>query len=131
MCKDVADFHEHILGDFAPAAPTLVSQEYCIERMRFLHEELTEFAEATEAGDIVKTADALADIVYVALGTAHKMGLPFDEIWNAVHAANMRKVAGQTSRGNKVDARKPEGWVPPEAAIARAINRCIENETKS
>jgi len=123
MLRDVADFHELILNDYADVTPSLVSEEYCLERARFIHEELTEFAEATNSGDIVGAADALADIVYVALGTAYKMGLPFDEIWQAVQSANMHKVRGMTKRGNKIDAVKPEGWVGPEAAIARAINR--------
>lgn len=123
MLRDVADFHELILNDYAKSVPSLVSAEYCLERVRFIHEELTELAEAANSGDIVGAADALADIVYVALGTAYKMGLPFEEIWAAVQSANMHKVAGPTKRGNKVDAMKPEGWVGPEAAIARAIQR--------
>lgn len=126
---DVAAFHELILQTYAEPMPSLISAEYCIERARFLHEELDEFCTASNTGDIVGVADALADLVYVALGTAYKMGLPFDKIWSAVHAANMRKVAGQTKRGNKVDAKKPEGWVGPEAEIARAINAKLENGT--
>lgn len=122
MLRDIADFHELILGVNASPQPSLVSQEYCLERMRFMHEELTEFGEASSTGDIVGVADALADIVYVALGTAYKMGLPFDDIWRAVQYANMQKVKGVTKRGNAIDAVKPAGWVGPEAAIARAIN---------
>lgn len=56
------------------------------------------------------------------------MGLPFAQIWEAVQAANMRKVAGPTKRGNKIDAMKPEGWVGPEAAIARAIQRKADHD---
>ena len=123
MLQDVADFHEKILTDFAESTPNLVSPEYCIERARFLHEELDEFCSASNTGDLVGVADALADLVYVALGTAYRMGLPFNEIWAAVQGANMRKVSGQTKRGNKVDACKPAGWVGPEAEIARAIER--------
>ncbi len=129
MFEDVADFHELVLQvptDRA-AAPTLVSQEYCIERARFMHEELDEFCTASNTGDITGVADALADIIYVALGTAYKMALPFDEIWAAVQTANMRKVRGVTKRGNAVDAQKPVGWVGPEAAIARALKRKLEN----
>ena len=121
LFKDVAAFHEMILQDFASPSPGLISEMYCEERVSFLLEEVEEFMTATRLGDIVDVADALADIVYVALGTAYKMGLPFDEIWNAVQAANMRKERGMTARGNKVDARKPDGWVGPEAEIARAI----------
>ena len=123
MFQDVADFHEKILEDFAPKEPTLVSSLYCIERARFLAEEFVEFSSATNDGDIVSVADALADLVYVALGTAYRMGIPFNDVWHAVHSANMRKVAGQTKRGNKVDAMKPVGWVGPEAEIARALER--------
>ena len=127
MFDDVANFHELILQTHAEPTPSLISAEYCIERARFLHEELDEFCTASNSGDIVGVADALADLVYVALGTAYKMGLPFGKIWDTVHSANMRKVAGQTKRGNKVDAKKPEGWVGPEAEIARAINTKLEN----
>lgn len=128
MLRDVAEFHELILGDYAEVAPSLISLEYCVERSRFLHEELDEFCVASGAGNIVGVADALADIVYVALGTAYKMGLPFAQIWEAVQAANMRKVAGPTKRGNKIDAMKPEGWAGPEAAIARAIQRKADHD---
>ena len=121
LFKDVATFHEDILKDFASPVPSLISADYCEERVAFLLEETEEFMVATRLGDIVKVADALADIVYVALGTAYRMGLPFDEIWNAVQAANMRKVRGLTARGNAVDAMKPAGWVGPETEIARAI----------
>lgn len=123
MLRDVAEFHELILEDYAESVPSLISLDYCVERSRFLHEELQEFITCADAGDIVGVADALADLVYVALGTAYKMGLPFDDIWRAVQTANMQKVRGPTKRGNKVDAMKPAGWVSPEPAIARAIQR--------
>lgn len=130
MMRDVADFHELILNDPTNNTPTLLSAEYCTERTKFMYEELSEFIESAQDGNIVGVADALADIVYVALGTAYKMGLPWDEIWAAVQSANMRKVRGTTKRGNKVDAAKPEGWVGPEAAIARAITRSMDNAPK-
>jgi len=123
MIHDVADFHDLILQDAPAEAPSLISLEYCVERARFLAEELDEFMVGVGESDMVKIADALADIVYVALGTAHKMGLPFEEIWAAVQIANMQKQRGITKRGNAVDAVKPAGWVGPEAAIARAIAR--------
>lgn len=125
--RDVSEFHALILGVFPPSTPTLVSTDYCVERSRFLAEELTEFTECAVAGDIVGTADALADIIYVALGTAYAMRLPFDDIWRAVHTANMQKVRGSTKRGNAVDAMKPAGWQSPEPAIARAIQRRVED----
>lgn len=126
LMQDVVDFHEIILDVYAPSTPTLRSSEYCVERTRFLAEELTEFSDAAAKGDLVGVSDALADIVYVALGTAHMMGLPFEDIWRAVQSANMNKRRGITKRGNAIDAVKPEGWVGPEAAIARALGRKLE-----
>ena len=121
MLDDVADFHNHMLEITSPSSPTLLSQEFCMERFRFMTEELDEFIEASMQGDIVGIADALADIIYVALGTAYQMGLPFQAIWDHVHRANMRKVRGETKRGYDLDAQKPEGWVSPEAGIAAII----------
>ena len=126
LFKDVATFHELILQDFAAPTPSLVSEKYCEELVSFLLEEVEEYMVATRTGHIVDTADALADIIYVALGTAYRMGLPFEQIWNAVQSANMRKQRGVTARGNKVDAIKPPGWVGPEAEIARAIAELLD-----
>ena len=126
MYKDVAEFHELILNCHPVTPPSLISDAFCLERTRFLMEELEEFVEAFHTGNIVGVADALADLVYVALGTGYQMGLPMDTIWAAVHSANMLKVRGTTKRGNAIDAVKPGGWVGPEAAIARAINRAYD-----
>jgi len=128
MFDDVGDFHTKVIGLGKPETTGLISDAFILERMRFLTEELEEYATAGLAGDIVGVADALADIIYVALGTAWQMGLPFQAIWDTVHSKNMQKVRGITKRGNKHDAVKPEGWVGPEQAIAALILRKIDNE---
>jgi hypothetical protein len=128
MFKDVGEFHEQVLELDPPIHVSLISGEWCIERARFLIEEVEEFGGASMVGDMVGAADALADIIYVALGTAWQMGLPFEQIWQVVHDANMKKRRGMTKRGNAIDAVKPEGWVAPEPAIAALILRRIDNE---
>jgi predicted HAD superfamily Cof-like phosphohydrolase len=127
MYNDVVEFHNKILNQRQPESPSLVSQEFIIERMRFLQEELDEFSEAGFHGDMTGAADGLADIIYVALGTMYLMNLPVNEIWDAVQSANMRKVRGATKRGNAFDAAKPLGWEGPEKAIAAAILRHIDD----
>jgi predicted HAD superfamily Cof-like phosphohydrolase len=82
-------------------------------RFDFMQEELDEFAEAHEEGDLAGAADALIDLVVVAMGTAVMMGLPWQVLWDDVHRANMSKERGQTSRGVGFDLVKPEGWKPP------------------
>jgi len=60
--------------------------------------------------------DGLIDLVYIALGMAYRMGLPFHEGFKRVHEANMRKVRAQTpedsKRGSTLDIVKPDGWEP-------------------
>ena len=126
MFDDVIKFHEEILKQPPSATPSLISHEFITERWRFMQEELDEFYQASFEGDIVEAADGLADIIYVALGTAYLMGLPMSKIWDAVQSANMRKVSGKTKRGNAFDAAKPSGWVGPSKDIAKAIGDCLE-----
>jgi predicted HAD superfamily Cof-like phosphohydrolase len=126
MFKQVSDFHEVVLGQDFPAIPTLVSPTWVIERTRFLLEEVGEFTDAAIKGDMVEAADGLADIVYVALGTAWQMGIPMDRIFEHVHNCNMKKVRGRTTRGNDVDAIKPAGWVPPNQGIAKLLEDALD-----
>ena len=65
-----------------------------IQRLRvdLLDEEVEELREAITEGDIVKIADAIGDIAYVAVGTAVTYGIPFDDIFAEVHRSNMTKV---------------------------------------
>ena len=126
MYDDIEEFHEHVLNLEKPTQVGIISDEFILERTRFLNEEVEEFTITGMSGDMVGVADALADIVYVALGTAWQMGLPFQDIWNVVHSANMKKVRGVTKRGNKNDAAKPPGWQSPEPAIAAILLRKID-----
>jgi len=123
--QDVADFHKRIIEWAPEPSPSLINPAFILERFKFMDEELNEFITAGLSGDITGAADGLADIIYVAVGTMYLMGLPSQAIWDAVHTANMKKVRGQTKRGNKFDAAKPEGWVGPEQAIAAAIGDAI------
>jgi len=41
--------------------------------------------------DLPQIADALVDLVYVALGTSHLHGFPWPVLWNDVQRANMSK----------------------------------------
>lgn len=120
MFDDVMEFHKTILN-IEPSTPHLMTDSLMQHRMGFLMEELLEFEFACFGKDTVKAADALADLVYVALGTAYHMGLPFNDIWAAVQKANMAKVPGFTKRGMPNDAKKPDGWQGPEADILSAV----------
>jgi hypothetical protein len=89
-------------------------------RVQMMLEELREFVEAHERGDLAAAADSLVDLEYFLHGTAAMMGFPHDEIFAEVHAANMCKVrvesVSESKRLNKLDVKKPEGWQPPDVA---------------
>lgn len=139
---DVGLFHEWFGLDNTtarPIAPRPFNPELMKFRLKFLREEFVELLEALHTHmvtdgdgmtDIVFDADkepdhagafdALLDIVYVAMGTAHFMGYPWHEGWDRVQQANMNKVrasdASESKRGTSFDVVKPDGWMPPDIA---------------
>lgn len=119
--EDVGEFHRQFGLDEVLSkgvGPRNVPPDLAAFRLKFLQEELDEFEDATSVGDMPKAFDALIDLVYVALGTAHLYGFPWKEGWRRVQAANMSKVrverADQSKRGSAYDVVKPEGWKPPD-----------------
>jgi predicted HAD superfamily Cof-like phosphohydrolase len=117
----IQQFHSKVLG-IEDTLPTLVLPVKFSQRVAFMEEEIEELGQAYMLEDLVGVADALADLVYVAIGTAHMMGIPFDAVFKVVHAANMQKLRGMTKRGMVYDAIKPEGWVGPEAEIKAILD---------
>jgi predicted HAD superfamily Cof-like phosphohydrolase len=119
---DIAQFH-HKFGLAYQGAPRFLDEDTQEHRILTLDEELREYAEAIVAKDLEKQFDALIDLVYFALGTAHLHGFPFREGWVRVHDANMRKVRakpdgsdskrGADGKGFACDVIKPPGWVVP------------------
>lgn len=124
--KSVGEFHKKfrlpVAGNTVysvSAVPQMIDDATFLYRYQHLNEELHELLRAHRDRDLPGIADALVDLVYVALGTAHFYGLPFDEIFAEVQRANMTKErangAGdpRSKRGSAFDVVKPEGWIPP------------------
>lgn len=120
---DISEFHTKFSVPVSNK-PELMNTEMLNFRLKFLGEELDEFEEAHDEGDLAKCLDALVDLVYVAIGTADIMGLPFNQAWHEVHKANMAKQRAehpnQSKRGTQYDVIKPPGWTPPD--IEKVIN---------
>lgn len=127
---DVGAFHERMKLPLsaewccrdhrAVRPPALLEDKDLDYRMSFLFEEIKEFLIAQGRGDLAGVSDALVDIIYIVLGTAHYMGIPFNAIWEEVHRANMTKrpwkegdpIKPRNTTGLEVV--KPEGWRPPD-----------------
>lgn len=140
MATDVYEFHEKF-GMLHSSHPRHLTTQKLNERVACIQEELDELVQACglqphnlQAQNLANQADALVDLVYFALGTAVMLGLPWQELWDDVHRANMAKVRGIGPRGHQVDCIKPPGWVGPKTlAILEAygynedVDRRVEN----
>ncbi len=119
MLMDIAEFHTKFEIP-RPQHPELLPVEDMGFRVSFLFEEMQELVDAFEEDNLEEQFDALIDLVYVALGTAWMLGVPFGEGWARVHQANMKKERatseydGRSKRMHKLDVVKPEGWVKPD-----------------
>lgn len=100
--------------------PQIPSGDRIELRCKLIDEEINlELLPAMEFGDLPGVADAIADSIYVLVGTALEYGIPLDRVWDAVQAANMAKVDPLTGKVIKrADGKvlKPEGWTPPDIA---------------
>jgi len=81
-------------------------------------EEVGEFVAASEKGDLVGIADALADIVYVVYGTALTYGIDLDAVLREVHRSNMSKLGRDGKPLIREDGKvvKSENYFPPDIA---------------
>lgn len=121
----VGEFHAKFVlprrGD-GFGGPAILEPDVLAFREDFMDEELAEFHHACSVGDLPKAVDALCDLVYVALGTAHMMRAPFDACFAEVQRANMTKMRASgaddplSTRAHRLDVVKPCGFKPPNLA---------------
>lgn len=92
-------------------------------RNRLLHEEYSELRaelnrhpHAPGKGDLTAVAKELADLVYVAHGTAISLGIDLDEAIRRVHASNMSKRDPDGTVSFREDGKvlKPSTYRPPD-----------------
>ena len=90
---EVEEFN-HTMGKPNNYKPTIPSKKQWQFVYDFVLEELEEYREACERGDIVEILDALCDITYVSLGNGAMLHGLKDKVWPAyqeVQASNMSK----------------------------------------
>lgn len=114
----VGEFHR-AYGLPVRAAPTAeVGAAQVALRLALIEEEVAELAQAARESDLVGIADALADIVYVAYGTAHVYGIDLDAVLDEVHASNMTKLGADGQPVRRADGKVLKGpdYRPPDIA---------------
>jgi len=111
---DVKDFHI-AFGQRVGEKPELPDTAERTLRMKLLAEEMYEYTVAENENDLTEIADALADIIYIACGTAVSYGIPLDKVYAEVHRSNMAKlVDGKPLYREDGKVMKPTGWTPPD-----------------
>ena len=112
-----------------PVSPSLGEVDDSLLRLRerLLEEETTEYMVASHRRDLVGMADALADIVYVAYGTAISLGLDLDLLLDEVHRSNMSKLDGRGRPVLRDDGKvmKSPRYEKPRIAVTIETQRAL------
>jgi predicted HAD superfamily Cof-like phosphohydrolase len=109
----VKEFHQRF-GEFIRSSPGLVDEATRELRIRLIREETNEFEKAANEGNLVKVADALADILYITYGTGVSYGIDLDPIFREVHESNMSKGDPEVLRTSTGKILKAKNYRPPE-----------------
>jgi len=115
--KAVEDFHRKY-GFPIGEKPEMIEEKYFKLRVSWMLEEVMEMLQAE---DLTSISDALADLIYYAVGTFIVLGIDGSEIFQIVHEANMRKATNEVRQYDGGKPIKDESWVPPEETIRKKI----------
>lgn len=118
---DVAIFME-ACGQLVNTTPNFTQENIQQAKlyMKLIREEFEELQEGFENNDIVETADACGDLIWVILGLANSLGIPMRAVWQEVATSNMSKtVEGKVIKRDDGKILKPDTYFPPN--IHRAL----------
>lgn len=113
--------------------PTLdVPEDVLAMRVKLMQEELDEYRQAIQGGDLVDVADALSDLLYVLLGTyiAHGLQDVAEALFDEVHRSNMSKLDSNGRPIYRADGKvlKSNLWSSP--ALAAILGRHNDGDTE-
>jgi predicted HAD superfamily Cof-like phosphohydrolase len=119
----VASFHQAFRRPVRRQPSAEIDPALARLRVDLIQEEVSEFVAASQQGDLVGIADALADIVYVVYGTALTYGIDLDAVLAEVHRSNMSKLGRDGKPVLREDGKvlKSDRYVPPDIAAALGL----------
>jgi predicted HAD superfamily Cof-like phosphohydrolase len=113
----VQNFHETV--HLGVAAEPIMPDEPTWQRwISGIREAFDKLIDALARGDLVATAKALADLLYVVYGTAVVCGIDLEPVFQEAHRSKMRNVGGG-KQADSIGLPSPDG-VPPDLAPLRA-----------
>ena len=81
---------------------------------KLVREEFEELTKAVDEKDIVETADACADLIWVIEGLMYSLGVDPQTVWDEVNRSNQSKtVNGVLIKREDGKVLKPETYSPP------------------
>lgn len=120
MQKQVEEFHRTFdLG--VGTRPGIPDVQAKARRFALISEELDELHDAMWNNNIVETADALGDLLYVVLGSAVEFGIDMEPVFEEIHRSNMTKVGGHKNEYGK--------FVKPDTYEPANLGPIIEQQT--
>lgn len=110
-------FHR-AFGLDARGVPAEVPPGLAAHRGELLAEEAAEVAEVSVSGPLDRLAHELADVVYVAYGTALVHGIDLDAVIAEIHRSNMTKLGPDGSVSRRADGKvlKGDHYEAPDVA---------------
>ena len=122
--RAVLEFHK-AFGLNAPNRLTTLDQDQVNHRIKWMQEELREFAQSET---LTQQADAIADLIYFALGAFVEMGVDGSKVFEVVHEANMKKLNHESGASLNDEGKviKPPFWASPNDNIEQLLLRYEE-----
>ena len=92
--KAVHEFHTAFGAGIKEEPTASIGEERNLLRYNLMKEENEEYLEAVKNNDLVETADALGDMLYILCGTIieHGMQHKIDEVFEEIQRSNMSKL---------------------------------------
>lgn len=111
----VKDWHRKF-GVLVNEKPKMIDGEAQRLRASLILEEFQEFEEACSAGDVVKIADALGDLLYVVYGSAVSFGIDLEPVFDEIHRSNMSKGDPEVIKAPNGKVLRNKNYSPPDLA---------------
>ena len=116
MCGDELPHLRKTTGEIPQQALRYLT--LCDEELSELHDAFD--LPARNLGEVVNRLDNIADgaidLIYVAMGILHSLGLPAEECWHAVHSSNLSKRQPDGTVHRRLDGKilKPISFRAPD-----------------
>lgn len=122
----VRNWHSRMGYDFPwpGAAPVDITRSQKL-RIDLIAEEFNELKDALANDNIIDTADAIADLLFVIYGACDTWGIDIAPVFEEVVRSNNTKVGGPVREDGKL--LKPDTYEPPDIATALCTTHGCRN----